>query len=197
MGNIIPHYYDITNTDRAKLKNQRPKVIWFSGLSGSGKSTLANLLENKLFQDGFHTFVLDGDNIRMGLSQDLSFSLEDRKENLRRIAEVAQLFLKSGIIVLAAFITPKQKDRKLIKSILGESLINIFVDTPLEVCEKRDVKGLYKKARAGEIANFTGVSCTFETPTHPDLTIKTEEESIKESIGLIYNYIRPFIIEGE
>lgn len=196
MGNVIPHKYEITRGKRALLKNQKPLVVWFSGLSGSGKSTLANLLEKKLFAEGFHTYILDGDNIRLGLNKDLGFDQDSRNENIRRIAEVCKLFLDSGLIVIAAFITPKEKDRRIIESILGDQYLEVFVDTPLEVCERRDVKGLYKKARNGEISNFTGISCDFEIPLNPDLHIKTESEGAEESIGRIFQYIHGRINEN-
>ena len=196
MGNVIPHKYEITSAKRALLKKQKPLVVWFSGLSGSGKSTLANWLEKKLFAEGFHTYILDGDNIRLGLNKDLGFDQDSRNENIRRIAEVCKLFLDSGLIVIAAFITPKEKDRRIIESILGNHYLEVFVDTPLEVCEKRDVKGLYKKARNGEISNFTGISCDFQIPLNPDLHIKTELEEAEESIGRIFQYIHGRINEN-
>ncbi|MCL6216747.1 adenylyl-sulfate kinase [Zunongwangia pacifica] len=196
MSNIIPHTYEITAKKRALQKKQKPLVVWFSGLSGSGKSTLANLLEKKLFAEGYHTYVLDGDNIRLGLNKDLGFDQNSRNENIRRIAEVCKLFLDSGLIVIAAFITPKEIDRRIIESVLGDQYIEVFVDTALEVCEKRDVKGLYKKARSGEIANFTGVSCVFENPVNPDLRIKTDLEEAEESIGRIFKYIHNRINEN-
>ena len=196
MSNIIPHKYEITSTKRASQKKQKPLVIWFSGLSGSGKSTLANLLEKKLFAEGFHTYVLDGDNIRLGLNKDLGFDQTSRNENIRRIAEVCKLFLDSGLIVIAAFITPKKNDRRIIQSVLNDEYIEIFVDTPLEICENRDVKGLYEKARNGEISNFTGVSCEFENPVSPDLHIKTDLEDVEESIGRIFQYIHGRINEN-
>ena len=196
MSNIIPHKYEITAHKRALQKKQRPLVVWFSGLSGSGKSTLANLLEKELFTAGFHTYVLDGDNIRLGLNKDLGFDQASRNENIRRIAEVCKLFLDSGLIVIAAFITPKEIDRRIIESVLGEHYIEVYVDTPLELCEKRDVKGLYKKARKGEIANFTGVTCEFEKPADPDLHIETQREEIEESIRRIFKYIHDRINEN-
>ncbi|EOJ7976825.1 adenylyl-sulfate kinase, partial [Campylobacter coli] len=150
--NLTWHTSSITKTQRAKLKNQKPRVLWFSGLSGSGKSTLANAVEKKLFERGFHTYLLDGDNVRHGLNKDLGFDEVSRVENIRRIGEVCKLFIDAGMIVLCAFISPFEKDRKLIKDLLDEDeYIEIFVDTPLEICEKRDPKGLYKKARNGEI----------------------------------------------
>ncbi|EAJ5672649.1 adenylyl-sulfate kinase [Campylobacter lari] len=174
--NLTWHVSSITKTQRAKLKNQKPYVLWFSGLSGSGKSTLANAVEKKLFEQGFHTYLLDGDNIRHGLNKDLGFDEASRVENIRRIGEVCKLFVDTGIIVLCAFISPFEKDRKLIKDLLEEDeYIEIFVDTPLEVCEKRDPKGLYKKARNGEIKNFTGIDSPYEKPKNPHIHITKED----------------------
>lgn len=166
-------------------------VIWFTGLSGSGKSTIANQLEALLNQKGLHTYLLDGDNIRMGLNKDLSFSQEDRTENLRRVAEVAKLMADSGIITIAAFITPLEADRALVKAIIGEdNFCDIFVDTSLTECIRRDVKGLYKKALAGEIANFTGVSAPFETPLQSLIHITTEKTTPEDAAQAIYEAIR-------
>lgn len=195
MNNIIPQDYSVTREKRSKLKAHQPLVVWFIGLSGSGKSTVANLVEKELFREKIHTYTLDGDNIRGGLNSNLGFSEEDRTENIRRIAEVAALFYDSGTVVLSAFITPFEKDREIIKNVIGkENYIEVFIDTPLEECEKRDVKGLYKKARAGEIKNFTGINSPFEVPSNPDLTINTTkkdpESSAKEVLSLILNKIR-------
>jgi len=192
MNNIVPQEYHISVSLRQNLKKHKSKVIWFTGLSGSGKSTLANYVEKKLFEEKFHTCSLDGDNIRAGLNNNLGFSEEDRAENLRRIAEVSNLFLDAGVVVIAAFIAPLEKDRQLVKDIIGrDNFIEIFVNTPLEECEKRDIKGLYKKARAGEIKNFTGVSAPYETPQDPDLIISTEQETILESVRKIISFIKP------
>ena len=186
--NIVKQDYKIKRSDREQQNKHQGKVIWFTGLSGSGKSTIANLLENELHQKGFKTYVLDGDNLRFGLNKDLMFSDEDRKENLRRIAEVAKLFVDAGIVVLAAFITPFEKDRKKIKQNIGaKDFLHVFVDCPLEECEKRDVKGLYAKARAGEIQNFTGISSPFEIPQENDLVVNTAIETQKESLNKLLN----------
>ena len=164
--------------------NQRATLIWFTGLSGSGKSTLAVQLEAQLHGLGFKTYLLDGDNIRAGLNKDLSFTDEGRVENIRRIGEVSKLLLDAGVVVLSAFISPFQADREQVKEIVGpENYIEVFVDAPLEVCEQRDVKGLYKKARAGEVKNFTGIDSPYEAPTQADVVIETGNLSIDESIG--------------
>lgn len=190
MENIIPHKFSISKFDRNKLNGHNSFVIWFTGLSGSGKSTIANALEIQLFQRRILTFSLDGDNIRKGINKDLGFSVEDRSENIRRIAEVAKLFVDSGIIVLASFITPLQKDRQLAKEIIGkENFVEIFINTSLEECERRDVKGLYRKARAGEIKDFTGVGSPYETPEDPDLEIKTENDFINNSVQIIISFL--------
>jgi adenylylsulfate kinase len=155
--NIIPHNYQVDKIDRNKLNGHQSFLIWFTGLSGSGKSTIANALESKLFEKNIRTYSLDGDNIREGINKDLTFSPEDRTENIRRIAEVANLFIDAGIVVLAAFVSPYKKDRKNIQKIVGrQNFIEVYVNTSIEACEKRDVKGLYRKARLGEIKDFTG-----------------------------------------
>jgi len=178
--NIVWHEASVSKAQRAQLKGQKPVVLWFTGLSGSGKSTVANALELALHQLGAHTYLLDGDNIRHGLNSGLGFSDEDRIENLRRIAEVAKLFVDAGTIVLSAFISPFRADRQRMKDLLDEGeFIEVFVDTPLEVCEQRDPKGLYKKARSGEIKHFTGISSTYEAPENPDIRVKTAELSIE------------------
>lgn len=200
MNNIIPHTFHIQRNDRAKLKGHRSLVIWFTGLSGSGKSTLANRVEKKLFDLKFHTFSLDGDNIRRGLNKNLGFSREDRIENLRRIAEVSRLFIESGNMVIASFISPLKQDRDLVRNIVGaENFVEVFVNTPLEVCEKRDVKGLYKKARAGEIKNFTGIDAPYENPLNPDIEIRTDTEGVEEAAERIVVFLKNKlkIIENE
>ncbi|EAI3905325.1 adenylyl-sulfate kinase [Campylobacter lari] len=191
--NLTWHTSSITKTQRAKLKNQKPCVLWFSGLSGSGKSTLANAVEKKLFEQGFHTYLLDGDNVRHGLNKDLGFDEASRVENIRRIGEVCKLFIDAGMIVLCAFISPFEKDRKLIKDLLDEDeYIEIFVDTPLGICEKRDPKGLYKKARNGEIKNFTGIDSPYEKPKNPHIHIIKED--LNENVGIILNKIKSNIM---
>lgn len=182
--NIVKQDYKIKRIHRENANQHEGKVIWFTGLSGSGKSTLANLLEHELHQKGFKTYVLDGDNLRFGLNQDLMFSVEDRKENLRRIAEVAKLFVDAGVVVLAAFITPFEEDRMKIQESIGkDDFMHVFVDCPIAVCESRDVKGLYAKARAGEIKNFTGIDSPFETPLQNDLVINSDKEEQTESLN--------------
>ncbi|EDO6948250.1 adenylyl-sulfate kinase [Campylobacter coli] len=188
-NNLTWHASSITKAQRAKLKKQKPRVLWFTGLSGSGKSTLANAVEKKLFEQGFHTYLLDGDNVRHGLNKDLGFDEASRVENIRRIGEVCKLFIDAGMIVLCAFISPFEKDRKLIKDLLDEDeYIEIFVDTPLEVCEKRDPKGLYKKARIGEIKNFTGIDSPYEKPKNPHIHITKEDlnENVDMILGFLY-----------
>ena len=189
--NIIKHNYTISLEERKKLMQQNSFLIWFTGLSGSGKSTLANALEHKLHKEGYKTYTLDGDNIRQGINKDLSFSAEDRTENIRRIAEVAHLLIDAGVIVLAAFVSPYKKDRENIANVVGNNnFVEIFVNTSLEECEKRDVKGLYKKARSGEIKDFTGVNAPYEAPDNPDVEVITDHLSIEESVLEIYEAIK-------
>lgn len=190
--NIVPHAYQVSIDDRHKLNKHNSFLIWFTGLSGSGKSTIANALELELYKRGIKTYTLDGDNIRKGLNKDLTFSANDRTENIRRIAEVANLMVDSGLIVLAAFVSPYRKDRENIKSIVGKlNFVEVYVNTSIEECERRDVKGLYKKARTGEINDMTGISSPYEVPDHPDIEIKTENESINESVKKIIDFITP------
>ncbi len=164
-------------------------MVLFTGLSGSGKSTIANALEMKLQSLGIHTFILDGDNMRSGINKDLSFSPEDRSENIRRIGEIGKLFVDAGVVVLAAFVAPYEKDRNHIRNIVGvDTFVEVFVNTSLEICEKRDVKGLYKKARKGEIMNMTGISAPYEAPSSPAVTI-TEEHSVEEAVEMVYRTI--------
>ncbi len=192
MNNIVPQFFNVDREDRSKLNGHNSIVLWFTGLSGSGKSTLANMVEKKLYNLGVHTYSLDGDNIRGGLNRNLGFTREDREENLRRIAEVAKLFVDSGCVVIASFISPLESDRTFVKEIIGEKdFLEVFVNTPLEICEKRDVKGLYKKARAGEIKNFTGIDAPYEAPQSADIEIKTNDEkpddAVERIIGLLMN----------
>ncbi len=190
--NIIPHDYQISRSDRQKNKNHNSFLLWFTGLSGSGKSTIANVVEQELFKQGINTYTLDGDNIRKGINSDLTFSPEDRTENIRRIAEVANLMVDAGIVTLAAFVSPYKKDRENIKSIVKDvNFVEIYINTSVEECERRDVKGLYKKARAGEIKNMTGISAPYEAPENPDIEIKTEEVSVELAVKKILDYIRP------
>lgn len=188
--NIIPHSYKISREERQELSRHNSFLVFFTGLSGSGKSTIANALEQLLFNEGIHTYVLDGDNIRRGINRNLSFSPEDRSENIRRIAEIAKLFIDAGVVVLAAFVAPYQKDRQFIRNTVGiDNYVEVFVNTSLEVCESRDVKGLYDKARKGKIKNMTGISAPYEAPVDPDIEL-TEENSIKESVMLIFEHIK-------
>ena len=190
--NIIPHNYQISRKDRRNKNNHNSFLLWFTGLSGSGKSTIANLVENALFQEGINTYTLDGDNIRKGINNDLSFSPEDRTENIRRIAEVANLMIDAGQVVLAAFVSPYKKDRENIRTIVKDvNFVEIYINTSLEECERRDVKGLYKKARLGEIKNMTGISAPYEAPENPDIEINTEKESIEVSVEKIIHFIKP------
>lgn len=189
---IIPHNYQVSKKDRITSNQHNSFLIWFTGLSGSGKSTIANLVEKALFEKGIHTYTLDGDNIRKGINNDLSFSPEDRTENIRRIAEVSNLMIDAGLVVLAAFVSPYKKDRENIRTIVKDvNFVEIYINTSVEECERRDVKGLYKKARAGEIKNMTGISAPYEAPERPDVEIKTEEESIEDSVKRIIDYITP------
>ena len=178
--NITWHETTVTAEDREKLLNQKGCVIWFTGLSGSGKSTLANAVEYVLHQQQHHTYVLDGDNVRHGLNKNLGFSPEDREENIRRIGEVAKLFSDAGTVVMTAFISPYRADRDQARALITEGrFVEVFVDCPLEVCEERDTKGLYKKARAGEIKEFTGISAPYEPPLNPEVRINSAELSIE------------------
>lgn len=189
-NNTIKQDFNTSRNDRMKLNGHRSFLIWFTGLSGSGKSTLADNLEMALHKKGVHTYSIDGDNLRNGLNSDLSFSPEDRTENIRRIANVAKLFIDSGVVTLAAFISPYKKDREHVKEIVGDDdYIEIYVSTPIEECENRDVKGLYKKARAGEISSFTGISAPYETPENPNLIIDTTKLTIEEAVEQIIDYI--------
>ena len=188
--NTVRHDYKIAKADREKIHKHKSFLLWFTGLSGSGKSTLANLVEVALNKQNISTYTLDGDNIRQGINKDLTFAPEDRTENIRRIAEIANLFVDAGVVTLAAFVSPYLKDRENIKSIVGaDNFIEIYVNTSLEECERRDVKGLYKKARAGEIKNMTGISAPYEAPTSPDLEIKTDDQSIEASTKQIVDFI--------
>ena len=190
--NIIPHDYQISKTERNNLIGHTSFLMWFTGLSGSGKSTIANVVEQELHRKGIKTYTLDGDNIRKGINSDLSFAPEDRTENIRRIAEIANLMVDSGTVVLAAFVSPYKKDRENIKNIVkGVNFVEVFVNTSLEECERRDVKGLYKKARAGEIKNMTGISAPYEAPENADIEIKTEEETLEQAVSKIIDYIIP------
>jgi len=184
----------LTKADREQRLQQRSKVLWLTGLSGSGKSTIAETLERKLHNHSYFAQVLDGDNIRSGINNNLGFSLEDRQENIRRIAEIAKLYLNSGIITLNSFISPTVEIRNFAKEIIGaEDFIEIYINAPLEICEQRDVKGLYQKARKGIIKGFTGIDSPYEPPTNPAIEIKTDQLSLEESVDQIFNYINPIL----
>lgn len=188
--NIVWHEHKLSRESRASIKNQKPLLLWFTGLSGSGKSTIANALELELYRLKKHTYLLDGDNIRLGLNRGLTFSDEDRVENIRRIGEVGKLFVDAGIITLCAFISPFRSDREMVSNLFDkDTFIEIFVDTPLEICEKRDLKGLYAKARRGEIANFTGIDSPYEAPLSPSIHLKTKQESVEESVYRVIDYL--------
>ena len=187
--NIVYHAYALNRRCRIERNGHRPVVIWFTGLSGSGKSSIASGVEQQLFLKGMQVYALDGDNVRTGLNSGLGFTREDREENLRRIAEVAKLMLDAGLIVLAAFVSPLRSDRAMVKHIIGaEHFVEVFVNTSLEECERRDVKGLYRKARLGEIRNFTGISAPYEAPECPDLEL-TEQLDIKAAVEKTVSYI--------
>ncbi len=188
--NLFPHQHFVNAELRRKLTKQKPILIWLSGLSGSGKSTIANELEKKLYENGFLSYLLDGDNIRIGLNKDLGFSDEDRKENIRRISEVSRLMLDAGLIVITAFISPFEEERELAKTLVNkENYFLVHVNCSVEKCEQRDVKGLYKKARAGEIKNFTGIDSPYEIPSDPNLIVDTEKETVSESVEKIFHAI--------
>jgi len=192
--NIHPAKRKVSREDKEKLLNQRAKVIWLTGLSGSGKTTLGVNLEKELHKRGFLTVLLDGDNVRAGLNRNLGFGLEDRLENIRRVAEVSKLFLNTGVITINCFITPTKAMRDMAKDIIGrDDYIEIYVNAPLEVCEQRDIKGLYDKARKGLIKNFTGIDSPFEPPKNPDLEIRTDKLSLEESLQKILDFVLPQI----
>ncbi len=189
--NVIYHQATVSRDRRNKLNNHKSVVIWFTGLSGSGKSTLAHALEEKLYQKGCRTFVLDGDNVRHGLNSNLDFSEPGRTENIRRISEVSKLMLESGLIVMTAFISPFNKDRNEARKLISnDDFIEIYCKASLETCEARDVKGLYKRARAGEIKNYTGIDSPYEVPENPELTLDTDNETLNESVSKIYNFLK-------
>ena len=193
--NIVKHSYSVNRDSRKKLKQHQSILLWFTGLSGSGKSTIANCVEQELHKNSIHTYTLDGDNIRKGLNSDLSFSPEDRSENIRRIAETAHLMMDAGLVVLAAFVSPYRNDRDHVRNIVGnDNMVEIYINTSIEECERRDVKGLYKKARKGEIKNMTGISAPYESPLHPDIQINTEEVTIVDATKQIINFINPKLI---
>ncbi len=186
---IIPHQHSVSKEEREQQNGHKGHVLWFTGLSGSGKSTVASAVERELYQKGFRTFILDGDNVRTGLNSDLDFSAQSREENIRRIAHVSALMKDAGLIVLSAFVSPYTKDREFVRTSCKNDFSEIFVSTPLEVCEQRDVKGLYAKARAGEISNFTGISAPFEEPSSPELDVPTHTMSIEEATHMVVSYV--------
>jgi adenylylsulfate kinase len=188
--NVIYHQASVTRGRRNQSNNHQSVVLWFTGLSGSGKSTLAHVLEEKLFNQGCKTFVLDGDNVRHGLNSNLDFSDNDRKENIRRIGEVAKLMMESGLILMTAFISPFREDRAAVRNLISNSdFIEIYCKASLKTCEARDVKGFYKRARAGEIKNYTGIDSPYEAPENPELIIDTDKETLEESVSKIYNFL--------
>ena len=188
--NTVWHEQHISKAQRAGLKQQKPCLLWYTGLSGSGKSTVANAVDAMLFKLGCHSYLLDGDNVRHGLNGDLSFTDSDRIENIRRISEVSKLFLDSGLIVSTAFISPFAQDRATARKMLAKGeFLEVFIDTPIAVCEQRDPKGLYLKARAGEIENFTGIDSTYDIPTSPEIHIKTAEKPIEQCAEQIVSYL--------
>jgi len=185
-SDVVWHQQSVTTEQKSSLKGHKAVLLWYTGLSGSGKSTVANAVEQKLLERGCHSYLLDGDNVRHGLNNDLGFTDEDRIENIRRISEVAKLFVDAGLLVSTAFISPFQKDRDQARALLKDALfLEVFIDTPLAVCESRDPKGLYKKARAGEIANFTGISSVYESPADAEIHVKTENLSIEKCADLV------------
>jgi len=197
-SNTVWHHATVTRKRRAELNHHQSVLLWFTGLSGAGKSTLAHALEERLYQMSYHTFVLDGDNVRHGLCKDLGFSNEDREENIRRISEVANLFVEAGVIVLTAFISPFRTDRQKARDLVGEDFVEIYCHCPLTVCEERDVKGLYRRARAGEIKHFTGISSPYEEPDNPELVIDTGTKSIDECVDQILDYlVKRRVYEGK
>lgn len=187
--NITWHESGVSAEDRAALNGHRPALLWFTGLSGSGKSTLANGVARALHDRSVHTYVLDGDNVRHGLNKDLTFSAEDRVENIRRISEVARLFVDAGLVVMTAFISPYRDDRARARAIVGDRFIEVHVDADVAVCESRDPKGLYKKARAGEIGDFTGISAPYEAPEHPELRIDTSVMPLEVCVAKVVDYL--------
>ena len=188
--NLTKHNFSISKSDREKIKNQKACTIWMSGLSGSGKSTIANNLESKLFEMGYHTYIMDGVNTRLGLNKNLGFTDDDRIENLRRVAEVCKLMNDAGLMVICSFISPFESNRKLSKEIIGDGFVEVFIDASLETCEERDPKGLYKKARAGEIKEFTGISSPFDIPKNAIHLENNNPEDIEVSVNFLLQYLK-------
>ena len=191
MNNIVWHKHKVEKFDRSKQKKQKPCILWFTGLSGAGKSTVADAVEQKLFELGHHTYLLDGDNVRHGLNKDLGFSDADRVENIRRIGEMAKLFADAGLIVMSAFISPFRNDRKLVRDLVEEKeFVEVYISTPLSTCEQRDPKGLYKKARSGQIKNFTGIDSEYEAPVSAEVTLNTAELNVDECVARVITYLK-------
>ncbi len=191
MNNIVWHKHKVEKLDRSKQKKQKPCILWFTGLSGAGKSTVADAVEQKLFELGHHTYLLDGDNVRHGLNKDLGFSDADRVENIRRIGEMAKLFADAGLIVMSAFISPFRSDRKLVRDLVEEKeFVEVYISTPLSTCEQRDPKGLYKKARSGQIKNFTGIDSEYEAPVSAEVTLNTAELNVDECVKRVISYLK-------
>lgn len=189
--NTVWHEHHVSQQKRAILKQQKPCILWFTGLSGSGKSSVANAVENQLFGLNKHTYLLDGDNVRQGLNKGLGFSEKDRIENIRRVGEVANLFCDAGLVVVTAFISPFEKDRDMVRDMAMEGqFVEVFIDAPLSVCEQRDPKGLYKKARAGEIKDFTGIDSPYEVPKNPELHVLNDGISIEDAATQVVNYLK-------
>lgn len=190
-NHIVWHSHHVTKNERANSKSQKPCILWFTGLSGSGKSTIANGVETKLLQMGKHTYLLDGDNIRHGLNKDLAFDEVSRVENIRRIGELSKLFVDAGLIIISAFISPFRKDRDTVRTLSEKKeFIEIFVDAPIEICEQRDPKKLYEKARLGKIPHFTGISSPYEIPKNPEIHLRTDSSSIEESVQTVIDYLQ-------
>lgn len=195
--NTVWHEHTVTRAERESLNNHKGAIIWFTGLSGAGKSTLANALEDRLHKMGLRTYVLDGDNVRKGLCKDLGFSDEDRTENIRRIGEVSKLMLDAGVVVMTAFISPFIKDREIVRDLVEDGeFIEVYTEADLDICEERDPKGLYKKARAGEIPEFTGISSPYEAPVNPEVTVNTGKSSIPQCVDSLVAYLQKDIIKS-
>ena len=189
--NLVYHHATVTRERRNELNNHKSVVLWFTGLSGSGKSTMSHALEERLFNKGCRTFVLDGDNVRHGLNSNLDFSLKDRKENIRRIGEISKLMMEAGFIIMTAFISPFREDRIAARNLIPKGdFIEIYCKASLDTCEARDVKGLYKRARAGEIKNYTGIDSPYEVPENADLIIDTDQETIEDSVSIIMSFLK-------
>ncbi|GHU36700.1 adenylyl-sulfate kinase [Betaproteobacteria bacterium] len=189
MNNLHAHAFNVSRQDRERLNGHQGQVIWFTGLSGSGKSTLANALEAALFGQGKHTFILDGDHVRQGLNRDLGFSEADRAENIRRVAEVARLMADAGLIVITAFISPFRREREMARQLAPDRFCEVYVDAPLALCETRDPKGLYKKARSGQLLNMTGIQSPYEIPENPDIVVRTDRQSVEEGVRMLLEWL--------